>query len=143
MNCSFCVSSDINERTIWRGKYAFAFLSKMPIVPGHVLICPTRCVARFEELSQEETVALLDLRLQIKKALVKTFNAEGFHYAWNESSIAGQSVPHLHLHVVPRKEGDSGIIEYEPRMFLYRPGSRKESSQEELKEIAGMIKKYF
>jgi len=59
----------------------------------------------------------------LKKALV----AEGFNFAWNEGAVAGQTVPHFNLHIVPRTTGDSGIWEYEPREFLYRPGSRAAS----------------
>lgn len=60
--------------------------------------------------------------------------------AWNEGGVAGQTVPHLHMHLVPRKQGDEGITEYEPRKFLYRPGSRAESPVEEIREIAKLLK---
>lgn len=53
---------------------------------------------------------------------------------------AGQTVPHFHLHVVPRKSGDSGILQYEPRVFLYRPGSRAISPSEELHQTAENIR---
>jgi len=56
--------------------------------------------------------------------------------------IGGQSVPHFHLHIVPRKEGDQGVYQYEPREFLYRPGPRTISSpHEELNGVVEMIKK--
>lgn len=53
---------------------------------------------------------------------------------------AGQTVPHFHLHIVPRKSGDAGILEYEPRVFLYRPGTRAISPSEELQQTAELIK---
>src|SRR3989344_972206 len=61
--------------------------------------------------------------------------------ATNDEKKAGQSVPHFHLHIIPRKEGDAGIYEYEPRKFLYRPGERKESPEAELQEVSELIKK--
>lgn len=54
--------------------------------------------------------------------------------------MAGQTVPHFHLHIVPRKQGDAGILEYEPRKFLYRPGSREEGPEAELQSVAAQIR---
>ena len=83
---------------------------------------------------------MFNLRNLLKPALIKIFGAEGFHYAWNEGDAAGQSVPHFHLHMIPRKKGDEGITEYEPRKFLYRPGSREKTPEAELAQIASLIK---
>lgn len=87
-------SSRIKERIIERNRLAFSFLTHMPIVPGHSLICPLRVVDSSEQLTFEEW--------------------QGFNFAWNMGENAGQTVPHFHLHVVPRKEGDTGIFQYEP-----------------------------
>ena len=76
----------------------------------------------------------------MKTVLKNLFDAEGFHHVWNEGAVAGQSIPHLHLHIVPRKNGDVGITEYEPRKFLYRPGSRESTPEDELRVVAEQIK---
>lgn len=136
-------NAKIKERTIGRNHLAFAFLSHMPIVPGHLLICPIRIVESSEKLRGEEWQAILDLQLQACQALRKTLNAEGFNFAWNLGEMAGQTVPHFHLHVVPRKAGDTGILQYEPRVFLYRPGSRAISPLEELEQTAALIRSHF
>jgi|SRR3989344_225733 len=142
MNCPFCENKEVKHRTIVENDLAFAFPTNMPIVPGHILICPKRHVQYYEEATLEEKIAIEELRHKLKHALKKVFKAEGFNYAWNEEKIGGQSVPHFHLHIVPRKEGDEGIYQYEPREFLYRPGPRTvASSHEELSEIVEMIKK--
>lgn len=119
---------------------AWAFPTNTPITLGHTLVIPKRCIANFEDLTLEEQVAVFELASKIKDAMRKIFGAHGFNHAWNEGNKAGQSVPHLHLHIVPRTEGDVGIYEYEPRRFLYRPGSRAESPQDELVGIALQIK---
>lgn len=139
MSCSFCISPDIQERTIVQNEHARAFPTNIPIVPGHILICPIRCIARLEELTEPELLALLNLRFTLKQALIRSFGAAGFNYAWNEGEVAGQSIPHLHLHMLPRKENDTGITEYEPRKFLYRPGSREKSPPEELLAVTKAI----
>lgn len=140
MKCAYCELPEIREREIVRNKYAWCFPTNIPIVPGHVLICPIRHVAKFEDLTSKEVEAIFELRGKLKKALVKLFDAEGFNYAWNEGGIAGQSVPHFHLHMLPRKEGDTGITKYEPRKFLYRPGSREATPEEELRGVSEEIK---
>ncbi len=141
--CVFCELPEIKARTVIENKLAWAFLTNIPITPGHILISPIRCVATFDELTDEEVLAIFELRKKLVPILKKLFGAEGFHFAWNEGKVAGQSVPHFHLHVVPRKAGDEGITEYEPRKFLYRPGSREDSPEAELVAVSKMISQEF
>ena len=130
----------ITHRTLAENEFAFAFLGKMPIVPGHTLVCPKRMVAKSEELTAEEWHDILILKDIICDKLKNVLHAEGFNFAWNEGEMAGQSVPHFHLHILPRKLGDTGITQYEPRLFLYRPGVRATSSQEELTSLAKLLR---
>ncbi|MBV9159361.1 MAG: HIT family protein [Candidatus Kaiserbacteria bacterium] len=115
-----------------RNDLARAVLTNIPITPRHTLILPIRHVSRFSEATNNERIAMFDLAQHIANTLTEKFGAEGFNYAWNEGKAAGQNVEHLHLHIVPRTEGDTGIYEYDPRKFLYRPGSREISPQDEL-----------
>ena len=139
--CVYCTLPEIQERKIAENALAWVFPTNIPITPGHMLIVPKRCVARYEDLTVGEKAAIEDLRVKIVVALKKLFQAEGFNFAWNDGKLAGQSVPHFHLHVVPRKTGDAGVYEYEPRKFLYRPGEREISPEEELRMVADQIKK--
>lgn len=139
--CAFCDRPEDERKVVLRNELAWAFPTHTPIVPGHLLICPVRCVETIDELTSEELTALFELRAKLKSALQKTFGTIGFNYAWNEGSEAGQSVPHVHLHMIPRTEGDAEIYEYEPRQFLYRPGSRNITPTNELNEIAELIQK--
>lgn len=129
----------LEERMIAKNSLAFSFLAHMPIVPGHTLICPVRVVETSEELSVDELQMILELKQHVCQALKKALGAEGFNFAWNEGETAGQTVTHFHLHVVPRKRGDAGVLDYEPRKFLYRPGIREISSSEELQQVAKLV----
>lgn len=140
MNCVYCELPEIKQRGSIQNNLAWAFPTNIPVVPGHMLICPIRHVTKYEELTSEEKIAIENLREKLVPALTKLFEAEGFNYAWNDGKVAGQSVPHFHLHMLPRKTGDTGITDYEPRKFLYRPGSRETSPEAELIAVAKKIK---
>jgi histidine triad (HIT) family protein len=141
MNCAYCELPEIKAREIIRNEFAWAFPTNIPIVPGHLLILPIRHVSNLSELTSEEIKAIFDLREKLIPVMKEVFGAEGFNYAWNEGKVAGQSVPHFHLHMLPRKTGDTGITEYEPRKFLYRPGERETTPEIELQEISKLIRK--
>jgi histidine triad (HIT) family protein len=138
-DCIYCTLPEIDARTVKRNGLARAFLTNIPITPGHTLIVPLRHVQKFEELTDDERKAIFGLAAEMKEALRKTFGAEGFNHAWNEGAAAGQSISHFHLHIVPRTPGDEGITEYEPRKFLYRPGSREATPEAELAAITKEI----
>jgi diadenosine tetraphosphate (Ap4A) HIT family hydrolase len=136
MPCDFCNLTALESRIAQENDLAYVIPTNAPIVPGHLLVLPKRHVQYYEELQAEEKNAIEALRVWAKEKLQKVFQAEGFNYAWNEEEIGGQSVPNFHLHVVPRKEGDAGVLTYEPREFLYRPRTRAKSPDEELEEVA-------
>ena len=140
MDCPYCTAPEIEARTVARNDLVRAFLTNIPITPGHILIVPIRHAAKFEDLTAAERIATFELAAEMKTALKEIFGAEGFNHAWNEGPIAGQSIPHFHLHIVPRKSGDEGITGYDPRKFLYRPGSRETTPESELQAIATKFK---
>lgn len=140
--CAFCDNPENRDREILRNDLVWAFPTNIPIVPGHTLICPVRCVATFEELTQDERDAIFQAMEKIKLSLRKGFGATGFNHAWNEAKTGGQSVPHFHLHLLPRTSEDEVKYGYEPRQFLYRSVANREiSPDQELIEVANDIKK--
>jgi len=140
MDCPFCGDKDVQARMIVKDDLVMSFPTYIPITPGHLLVCPTRHVSKIDELTDEELVAIKKLIVRLKGALKKTLDVEGFNMAWNEGQVAGQSVNHLHFHLVPRKSGDSGVDQYEPRKFLYWPGPRTKSPEQDLINVADLIR---
>ncbi len=137
----FTTLPEIKERSIADNETAWAFLTNIPITPGHALVAPKRVVETVEDLTEQELSDIFALVALVKNALRKTYHAEGFNFAWNEGEAYGQSVPHFHLHIVPRTAGDDGITEYEPRKFLYRPGSREASPESEFAAVAAELRR--
>lgn len=141
--CTFCSLPEIQARTVFENELVWAFLTNIPITEGHTLVCPKRCVASLQDLSNEEKMAMFEAAEQIMEALKNVYGAEGFNCAWNQEKLAGQSVPHFHLHIVPRKEGDKGLLGFDPRNFLYRTGDREPSVETELLAVSQKIKEFF
>lgn len=138
--CAYCSVPEIRQRCITENNLAWAFLTNIPITPGHTLVCPKRCVAALADLTEAEKLAVFELAETIMKSLRLAFAAEGFNCAWNQEKLAGQSVPHFHLHIVPRRSGDSGLLGYDPRSCLYRTGDREPSSDSDLLTVRDRVK---
>lgn len=138
--CVFCSLPEIKNRVVLENEFALAFPTNIPITPGHLLIIPKRCVQTLSELETDEKLALFDLAETLMTVLKKIYGAEGFNCAWNQGQLAGQSVPHFHLHLIPRKNGDTGLLGYDPRSLIYRTGDREPLPEEELLKIKEQIK---
>ena len=87
---------------------AFAIFDSYPVSPGHVLVITKRVVPTFFECSSKEQQALMDLVGEAKRLLDKRLDPkpDGYNVGFNCGSAAGQTVPHVHLHVIPRYAGD-------------------------------------
>ena len=138
--CVYCSTPEIKARSIIENKLVWAFPTNIPITQGHTLIAPIRCAKRLSDLTTEERLALFDMADIVMNALRNVYGAEGFNCVWNQEKLAGQSVPHFHLHIIPRKEGDSGLLGYDPRSMLYRTGDREPTDEAVLKQVATTIR---
>jgi diadenosine tetraphosphate (Ap4A) HIT family hydrolase len=86
---------------------AFAIEDRYPVSPGHALVVTRRLVATWFETSREERQAVFDLVDEVKRLLdTRTPAPEGYNIGINCGAAAGQTVMHLHVHVIPRYHGD-------------------------------------
>eukprot|EP00127_Corallochytrium_limacisporum_P005618 Clim_evm17s209 gene=Clim_evmTU17s209 len=88
------------------GKNVFCFVNIKPVVPGHALVATNRVVERVKDLEGNEAMDLMLAAQQVSKLLEAAYDATGTTIAIQDGPIAGQTVPHVHIHVLPRKEGD-------------------------------------
>jgi diadenosine tetraphosphate (Ap4A) HIT family hydrolase len=102
--CPFCALP--SERVIDANDVALVIRDGFPISPGHTLIIPRRHVDSFFEISTAEREGLLRLLDRAKSVLDKEFQPDGYNIGINDGAAAGQTVPHLHLHLIPRHLGD-------------------------------------
>ncbi len=102
-DCPFCRSG----RTIAESDLAFSLYDNYPVTPFHSIVVPRRHVGSFFDLTvRERADCMLVLDRTRKKILMQDGQIEGFNIGINDGAAAGQTVPHCHVHLIPRRKGD-------------------------------------
>ena len=95
--CPFCSA----ENVLFENELAFAIPDKYPVRPGHTLVIPRRHVASFFELTDEELTACYELIKKTKDMMDGKYSPDGYKIGINVGRSSGQTVMHVHMHVVP------------------------------------------
>ena len=103
--CAFCEIDP--QRIVYEDQYCFAVRDLFPVSEGHSLIISKRHIASFFETSAEEKTALIKAMDRVKADIDKQFNPEAYNVGINDCPEAGQTIPHLHIHLIPRYKGDA------------------------------------
>ena len=105
-DCIFCrILSD--GESLEKNQFSFVIEDRYPSSPGHGLIIPIRHVVDPFELNDPELIAMFDLARSSTSSLKSSDpSVEGFNIGFNVGGVAGQTVEHLHLHIIPRCSGD-------------------------------------
>jgi ATP adenylyltransferase len=99
------------ELVVWRGDDALVMLNRFPYNPGHAMVVPRRHVPTLEDLDETDTAALMAALRRTMKAIREVMNPQGFNVGANIGTVAGAGIPdHVHLHVVPRWNGDTNFM---------------------------------
>lgn len=101
--CLFC--TDPQGVSIKR-ELAYSARDSYPASPGHTVVIPCRHVSSFFDLTPEEVAACMDLINEEKKRIDEEFNPDGYNIGVNVGPAAGQSIFHVHIHILPRYKGD-------------------------------------
>ncbi|XP_075689630.1 bis(5'-adenosyl)-triphosphatase [Rhinoderma darwinii] len=134
--------------TFLRTELSFALVNRKPVVPGHVLVCPLRPVKRFKDLMPEEISDLFITVQRVSSVVEKHFGGTSLTISIQDGPEAGQTVPHVHVHVLPRRKGD-----FEKNDAVYEvlhdhdreelSTSEKWRSEEQMEAEAEELRKYF
>ncbi|XP_008788037.2 bifunctional bis(5'-adenosyl)-triphosphatase/adenylylsulfatase FHIT [Phoenix dactylifera] len=132
---------------------SYAMVNLKPVLPGHVLICPRREVKRFVDLSADETRDLWLAAKEVGGRLERYHEASSLTFTIQDGPQAGQTVPHVHIHILPRKRGDfekndeiyDAIDEKEKELKekLDLDKERKDRTSEEMAREAGEYRALF
>jgi bis(5'-adenosyl)-triphosphatase len=146
-DCPLC-SPKIRDHIFRESSKMMAVYNIAPILPGHSMVVPKRHVESVFGLNDEELAELFRFSREITHLLMNVFDSDGFDWSLQESEAAGQSVNHLHLHIIPRKDGDLNrpgdwyaLLEKQRHTMIDSPG-RKKLSPEEIKSTVAYIQKH-
>ncbi|SCZ92483.1 BZ3500_MvSof-1268-A1-R1_Chr5-2g07901 [Microbotryum saponariae] len=112
-------SFSITNQIFYQSSLSLALVNLKPLVPGRfrfadVLVIPKRVVPRFGELTADETTDLFLSVQQVARVIEKEYKAQSMNIAVQDGALAGQSVPHVHVHLIPRRKDD-----FEPMDEVY------------------------
>jgi histidine triad (HIT) family protein len=120
-NCIFCkiIAGEIPAKVIMQNEKAMALLDAFPLAAGHSLVIPKSHYAKVQEMSEQDAKALFEIVWKLLGAVETGSEVSASTIAIHNGSEAGQEVPHVHAHIVPRKRGDgAGAIH---SMFKIKP----------------------
>ncbi len=113
-HCPFCIAPDMDDEKaliVARGAHAYVLLNLYPYNSGHLLVCPYRHVAGYDEATADEVAEIASLTQIAMRVLTTVSNAHGFNIGMNQGRVAGAGVAdHLHQHIVPRWALDSNFF---------------------------------
>lgn len=122
-SCIFCriASGEVKAEIVAREPGTVAFLDVSPLADGHVLVVPEGHVARVEDLGEDEAAALFRAVTRLAGPVRAAVGAAGSTIGINNGEATGQTVPHVHVHIVPRWEGDGATSVH----GIFRAGPRR------------------
>jgi len=108
-NCLFCkiIKGEIPSEKIYEDENVYAFLDIAPVNPGHTLVIPKKHFETMTEMTDDILSEVIVATNKISKAIMKGMDVKGFNIGLNNGKVAGQLVPHVHFHIMPRKENDN------------------------------------
>ena len=136
-DCIFCkiINGEIPATKVFEDDLVFAFLDIQPINPGHTLVIPKKHAGSLDELDEDLAGHLMKAAKKIASSIRKSgLKCEGVNLHVADGAVAGQEVPHVHLHVIPRFAGDGFGLKF-------GPGFGKSPSPEEMADVAESIRK--
>ncbi|GAA5902810.1 hypothetical protein JCM8208_006482 [Rhodotorula glutinis] len=115
----------VPNQVFYQSALSAGIVNLKPLVPGHVLVIPRRVAPRFRDLTADEVTDLFQSVHQISRVIEHEYKAQALNIALQDGPLAGQSVPHVHIHIIPRHAKD-----FEPIDDMYTELDSKDLGQE-------------
>lgn len=124
------IRGEIPSHCVFESPTVFAFLDINPLAPGHTLVVPKRQVERLEALPADEAADIARVLGLIARAVLSATGMTDYNVLQNNGPSSGQVVPHVHFHIIPRREGDGLGYRWKPQS----------PAADELKAVADRIR---
>jgi len=136
-DCIFC---RIAQRTspaqiVYEDEQVMAFLDITPNTPGHTLVIPKKHYENLLDAPAEEVANVAKVVKKIAPAVMKATNSQGFNVGVNNGEAAGQVIKHMHMHIIPRRQGD-GLVMWEGKS--YSDGKMEEYGEKIRLEVSNL-----
>lgn len=105
-NCPFCNIDKMQVEIIYEDDYVMAIYDSNPVNLGHTLIIPKKHISNYFDLTIEEQQQMWDIVNKCKSIIQKIYSPDGYNIGINIGELAGQTVQHVHIHLIPRYKGD-------------------------------------
>lgn len=107
-DCLFCkiIAKEIPSTAVYEDDDVYAFLDISPVHPGHTLVVPKTHASTLLEISPQALIKTVLVVQRISAAVKRGLGVEGFNISQNNGAVAGQTVHHMHMHIIPRQAGD-------------------------------------
>lgn len=117
-HCAFCEPDVLQRQTFYEDDLVVALYTHKPVLPGHCLVLPKRHVERFEALTDEELTRMGQVIKKVDQAVANVFGTSAYLLLQKNGLEVGQTVPHVHVHYIPRKTGDHSTFSFLINMYL-------------------------
>jgi histidine triad (HIT) family protein len=139
LNCVLCkiVAGEISARLIIQNEKAMALLDAFPLAAGHTLVIPKSHYAKVQQMSEQDAAAVFEMVWKLAGAVENSSQVNASTIAIHNGREAGQEIPHVHIHIVPRKPNDgAGAIH---SMFKNKPKLSPEEMDSLCQRIASNL----
>jgi len=133
--CVFCkiVAGEIPALKVFEDDSTLAFVDIGPLAEGHLLVIPKQHFEALHEMSADEVAAITRNLPRLGRTVMEAVSAQGYNVLQNNGKVAGQAVPHLHFHIIPRTASDG--LGYRWNASKYEAGRAEEIQQQHINAL--------
>ena len=148
MTCPFC-DTRIADAVFARSEDFLAVYNIAPIFPGHSIIIPRNHIETIMELDDEMLTEMMVFSRKVTKLLLRVFKTDSFNWSLQDKEAAGQTIAHLHMHIVPRMTGDiADPGDWYPKIMqnyeeILDSASRAKLTSDEMRRIVAKLRKEY